>query len=223
MSTEAWHPLQLTIVGLPTNASPFADFFGEKGLSKVAVRRKFCRKVSQLGLDSAILNKSKVAGGRQPQSRHAVKFMSSGRGAVALFLLSVAAGCSDPGRSNKAEQESALKPIARFYGVYVNLHQGKPPRGENEFKAFLKEAKNAEMLKAQYEITDIDKMLISPRDNKPFVIFYGAMSTSLGPGGAPVVGYEKEGVKGKRFVASAVGAVEEVDESTFRKMVSDAR
>jgi hypothetical protein len=145
------------------------------------------------------------------------------QGAVALALLCVVAGCGDPGRSNKAEQESALKPIAKFYGDYVRQHRGKPPADEAEFKAFLKEAKNADMLKAEFQITDIDKMLISPRDNKPFIIFYGTLSTFQGPGGAPVVGYEKEGVEGKRFVGSAVGAVEEVDEKRFRQMIPDAR
>jgi len=37
-----------------------------------------------------------------------------------------------------------------------------------------------------------------------------------------VVAYEQEGVNGKRFVASKMGAVEEVDEARFRKMVPSA-
>jgi len=137
----------------------------------------------------------------------------------AALLLCAVSGCYDRGRSNKAEQESPLKPIAIFYGDFLNQHQGKPPASEAEFKAFLKEAKNADRLKESFKITDIDKLLISPRDNQPYVIAYGTMSSSQGPGGAPVVVYEKEGLKGKRFVASALGGVVEVDEAEFRKMI----
>lgn len=142
---------------------------------------------------------------------------------IAVVLLGAVAGCGGGGRSNQEQEASPLKPIAKFYGDYVNQHQGRPPRGEAEFKAFLKESKNAEVLKAEFKFTDIDKLLISPRDNKPYVIYYGKMSTSTGPGGAPVVAYEKEGSGGKRFVASALGAVEEVDEARFRKMIPDAK
>ena len=141
----------------------------------------------------------------------------------AVLLLCVVAGCYDRGRSNKAEQESPLKPIAIFYGDFLHQYQGKPPASEAEFKAFLKEAKNAARLKETFKITDIDKLLISPRDNKPYVITYGTMSTNQGPGGVPVVAYEMDGLKGKRFVASALGGVVEVDEAEFRKMIPESR
>ena len=146
------------------------------------------------------------------------------RGAfVALLLLGAVSGCSGRGRSNQAEETSSLKPIAKFYGNYVNKHRGQPPKDEAEFKAFLREAANAEQLKADFKITEIDKMFISSRDNKPYIIYYGLIPKSSGPAGAPVVAYEQEGVGGKRFVASAVGSVQEVDETGFRKMVPDAK
>jgi hypothetical protein len=37
------------------------------------------------------------------------------------------------------------------------------------------------------------------------------------------VAYEQEGVDGKRYVATVVGAVEEVDEARFRELVPDAK
>lgn len=154
---------------------------------------------------------------------HVVKIPLDPILAIIVVLLGVVAGCSDPGRSNKVEQESPLKRLAIFYGSYLSQHQGKPPGGESEFKAFLKEAANADMLKAQFQITDIDTLFISPRDNKPYVVYYSISSNSQGPGGAPVVAYEKEGLNGKRFVASALGAVVELDENAFRAMVQDAR
>ena len=145
-------------------------------------------------------------------------------GAFALFLLVLLTGCSGSrGLPNKAQEESPLKPVAMYYGEYIKQHRGQPPASEVEFKAFLKDPKIADRLKEEFQITDIDKMLVSPRDNKPFFIYYGAASKNSGPGGAPVVGYEQEGVGGKRIVASALPAMAEVDEAEFRKMVPDGK
>ena len=140
---------------------------------------------------------------------------------MAIVLLGAVVGCGGGGRSNKAEQESSLKPLAIFYGSYINQHQGRPPSGESELKAFLKEAANADMLRAQFQITDIERLLISPRDNKPYVVYYGSMLIGQGSGGAPVMAYEKEGVKGKRVVASGMGAVVEVEDAELCKMVRE--
>lgn len=142
---------------------------------------------------------------------------------MALALLCAIAGCGNPGRTNKQEEESSLKPLAKFYGDFVNQHRGKPPADEDEFKTFLKEASNTNLLKAEFQITDIDKLFISPRDNQPYVIYYKTISQSQGPGGAPVVAYEKTGVNGKRFVASVLGGVVQLDDSAFSSMVKDPR
>ena len=146
------------------------------------------------------------------------------QGAFALMLLTYLAGCSGSrGRPNKAEEASSLKPIAMYYGEYVKQHRGQPPARGAEFKGFLEGPQVDDRLQAEFEITDIDKMLVSPRDNKPYFIYYGAMSKNSGPGGAPVVGYEQIGAEGKRFVASGLPAVAEVDEAAFRKMIPDAK
>ncbi|MGI8978148.1 MAG: hypothetical protein ACR2FY_02870 [Pirellulaceae bacterium] len=150
-----------------------------------------------------------------------MQFANNTKEVITLALFCAVSGCGGRGRSNQQLEASPLKPLVKFYGDYVNQHQGRPPAGEAEFKAFLKESKNADWLKAEFKIADIDKLLISPRDNKPYVIYYGTKSKNIGPGGASVVAYEKEGLGGKRFVASALGAVEEVDEAAFRKMVPD--
>lgn len=138
---------------------------------------------------------------------------------IALLVVFLTGGCSDPGRPNQAEESSSLKPLATFYGKFVNQHGGKAPGSEAEFKAFLKEPKNAESLRLEFQVADIDAMFVSPRDNQPYVVTYGTLAGPPGPGGAPVVAHEKTGVEGRRFVASALGAVEDVDEARFRAMV----
>ena len=41
--------------------------------------------------------------------------------------------------------------------------------------------------------------------------------------GQPVIAYEQEGVGGKRFIASSLGAVDEVDEATLAQLVPGAK
>lgn len=137
---------------------------------------------------------------------------------VAGFLFA-SLGCGPVGNPNREQEESGLKPIALFYAQFIPQHQGKPPKNEAEFKAFLKEPKNAERLQKEFHVTDIDAMFISKRDHKQYIVIYGPTSGE-GPAGQPVVAYEQEGVDGKRFVASKLGAVEEVDDFAFAKMVS---
>lgn len=134
-------------------------------------------------------------------------------GLVLMPLLAIL-GCSDaPAR---AKEESNLKPIAVFYGRYKSRHRGQPPANEAEFKAFLK-SQSADL--ASLFKTDPEKVLVSPRDGKPVVILYGPVKGPAGPGGSPVVVYEQEGQGGKRFVASELGAVEEVDQARFDQLV----
>ena len=145
--------------------------------------------------------------------------------AQCLLILGVVLACLGCGGSgseaSRAREESGLKPLAIFYGRFVPQHQGQPPKDEAEFKAYLKEPRNLEELQKIFNVPDVDAMFVSSRDKKPYMVIYGPTSGE-GPAGQPVVAYEQEGMNGKRFVASKMGAVEEVDEARFRKMVPSA-
>jgi hypothetical protein len=144
--------------------------------------------------------------------------------ALCLLILGVVLtclGCGPVGEPNRAQEESGLKPLGIFYGRFVPQHQGQPPKDEAEFKAYLKEPRNLEELKKVFNVPDVDAMFVSNRDKKPYIVIYGPTSGE-GPAGQPVIAYEQEGMNGKRFVASKMGAVEEVDEARFRKMVPSA-
>ncbi|MCU0877742.1 MAG: hypothetical protein MUF06_08175 [Pirellulaceae bacterium] len=137
----------------------------------------------------------------------------------ALAAVALAAGCGNP--EKVAQESSNLKPLVVLYGQFIGQHRGKPPADEAEFKAFVQKV-DPERLKS-FQVTDVDSMFISSRDNQPYVVRYGKLEGPAGPAGQPVVAYEQTGVDGKRYVASAIGAIEEVDEETFRKMVPDAK
>ncbi|MFO0816875.1 MAG: hypothetical protein U1A77_02960 [Pirellulales bacterium] len=135
---------------------------------------------------------------------------------AAMFL----SGCG--GTAEKAAQEASnLKPLMVLYGQYIGMHRGQPPASEAEFKAYIKSVK-PEVLKS-LGAENPDSLFTSSRDQKPYVIIYGPASGPPGPAGQPVVAYEQEGVGGKRYVASTLGAIEEVDETRFRELVPNAK
>ena len=145
--------------------------------------------------------------------------MDSTRGlATRGFLIAVlVAGCSHD-TSGVARQESNLKKLALFFGQYQGQHRGAWAADEKSLKDFIRAQEM--MLKSQ-EITDVDGLFVSERDHQPYVILYGGELGTDGPGGSPVVAYEKQGVAGKRYVASSLGAVEEVDDQLLRQWVKN--
>lgn len=129
------------------------------------------------------------------------------------------AGCGGSA-AQKAEEASTLKPLMVLYGRYVGQHRGKPPADEAEFRKYV-EAQSPQDL-ANIGVTDPAKLWVSSRDSQPYVIRYGAVTGPPGPAGMPVVAYEAKGSGGKRYVASSLGAVDEVDEARFRELVPGA-
>jgi len=137
--------------------------------------------------------------------------------AATASLLAVGCGIN----AQKAEQETSnLKPLMVLYGRYIGQHRGQPPPNEAAFKDFVKSAGTAELPGGA---KDMDALFTSTRDKQPYVIIYGPSKGSTGPGGQPVVAYEQAGVNGRRYVASMLGAIEEVDEGKFRELVPDAK
>jgi len=131
----------------------------------------------------------------------------------------LAIGCSTQ-RESQDREESNLKPLAIFYGQFTGQHQGQPPASEAEFKEFVRSLPSGDL--ASFNVSDAESLFTSSRDGEPYVIVYGAPSGPPGPGGSPVIAYEQTGKGGKRFVASSMGAVEEVDEARFKELVPNA-
>lgn len=132
-------------------------------------------------------------------------------------LLLLGCGTEAPKRESEA---STLKPLMVLYGQFLGRNRGKPPANEAEFKKHVESAGKATL--ESFGITDLESLFISSRDHKPYVILYGPISGPPGPGNQPVVAYEAEGIGGRRYVATSVGAVEEVDDTRFRQLVPSA-
>jgi len=130
-------------------------------------------------------------------------------------------GCSSH-QANLEQEQSNLKPLATLYGRFIGQHRGQPPANETQFKQFINSG--GKDLLSSFNVSSADELFVSSRDGKPYVVLYGpeAAKGPPGPAGSPVVAYEQEGVGGKRFVASSMGAVEEVDEARFKQLVPGA-
>lgn len=137
---------------------------------------------------------------------------------VLMLLVIASVGCGGTQSASQETESSNLKPLAVFYGRYVAQHRGQPPANEAEFKKFLSSLPPEEL--QQFAVDSVESLLVSSRDGQPYVVVYGKPTgPPLGPGGMPIIAYEQTGVNGKRFVASSIGGIEEVDAARFQELV----
>ncbi|MBN2022412.1 MAG: hypothetical protein JW809_06415 [Pirellulales bacterium] len=150
--------------------------------------------------------------------------------AVVAVLVALAgawslAGCSRESQGKNVTRDPAqVATLAKLYGDYRKAHGGKAPPDEAAFKAFVKEAvaKGTASPPGAKPVSDPEALFVSEGDGQPLVILYGPGALDgpkEGPGGMPVVMYEQEGVGGKRFVASPMGLVNEVNQERFEQLV----
>jgi hypothetical protein len=124
--------------------------------------------------------------------------------------------------------QAHLQALAVLFMQYTGENKGKTPPDEATFKKFI-----SGLPKERLMGNTVEEIFVSPRDSQPYVVLYGA-ATSSGVGGPPmpgsppgapgssgpsIVAHEKTGAGGKRFVATSLGGVEEVDEAKFQSML----
>lgn len=135
---------------------------------------------------------------RQPRMR---------RAAVCLLGWLVLAGCSST-PPVQVENSENLNKVAQAYREATQKLRH-PPKNEAELRPFLEKH------------GDPDALLRSPNDGQPFVIIWGTdpnAERTLKPG---VIGYEKQGTHGRRFVFTAMGVMvmgdDDFEEANFPK------
>jgi len=120
---------------------------------------------------------------------------------IGLLLIILVSGCS--GDSDEVTPEAEVgenfSTIADAYLLATEKNR-QPPKGPEELKPFLPQD------------VDQDTLFRSVRDGEPFVIIWGTdphEGMDLNP---LVIGYEKEGEGGDRFVFTVVGVMQMTDE-----------
>ena len=132
-------------------------------------------------------------------------------------------GCGSD-RQSVEDTNARIGVLGRLYGEYAARLGRGTPANEAGFKDYLK-ALPAGQRKA-LGLEDLEAAFISPRDGKPYVVLYGNRGDSLqrraGLHGQPIVIYEQKGMEGNRLVATAAGAMGELSEAEFKKLVPQA-
>lgn len=127
-------------------------------------------------------------------------------------LLGVVFGCGQPPSVVETELPEAqvrLMSIKNAYTAFTE-QRGRPPRNEKELQRQLADDSSPEVL-------------TSPRDGQPFKVCYGA--TLFGdlawasPDSIPALAFEQQGADGTKWVLTIPGAILEVPDDEFAKVV----
>lgn len=111
---------------------------------------------------------------------------------------------------------SNVKRLATMYSIFQTQHGFRGPNDEAALRQFIGQQDPQRMKVAGIDISDVDSLFISERDNKPFNIRYGVNTVMRGPA-MPVV-FESEGVEGKRQVGFTNGPMREVDSAEYEEL-----
>lgn len=127
-----------------------------------------------------------------------------------LSLLLLAAGfvcCTGCGGGiAPAADSDHIKTLTDLYISYMAANGRRPPPNEAALKEYLQKLPDDSPTKKK--VTDVDSVFVSPRDGQPYAVVY---AKDPKPQGGIIV-YEKQGSEGKRFVGTAMGAVQEMEE-----------
>lgn len=149
---------------------------------------------------------------------------------VAVATSCLTSGCGS-GQGTESPVEHNIRSLAVLVGRYRGANRGNPPANPEALKAFLKTKGFGEsaLKSLGLKAAELDSLFQSPRDGKPFIYRAPKGGTGVpampGPDGKQrktVVFHETDGVNGSRWVAYDLGAIELVDEDTFKKMISGA-
>lgn len=141
----------------------------------------------------------------------------------ALLAICLGSLACTPADKPQGQSEKNLQGLAVFYGRFVSQNKGVGPPNEEAFKKFIRGMRPAEYENFGIDLANLDALFTSPRDNQPYGIAWGMRGAMPGPDGAGMVIWEQTGVNGKRFVADAVGKIEEVDEATWNQRLPKSK
>jgi hypothetical protein len=144
-----------------------------------------------------------------------------GKCRLGLVVLISLAGCSHA--ASTTDQKTGVdyklvSAMANLYNSYLGEHNGQAPKDEQSFRQFL-QTKDEVLTK---EGLTVDKMFVSPRNDKPLKWVYGKppAASSLG---ITVIGYEAEPTDGQRMIFGARGEYQLIDEAKFHSALPNAK
>jgi hypothetical protein len=144
---------------------------------------------------------------------------------LVLASLLLQAGCSGKSAPPPSEEEVNLKKLAILIGQFRAHNRGALPTDPAQVKAFAAQMPADRLQGWHIDPGNLDALLISSRDLKPFVFRAPAAGGGPPTPGGPqrVMVYEQVGKDGKRMVAYETCQVAELDEAKFKELVPEAR
>lgn len=133
--------------------------------------------------------------------------------AVGLFWFAAVGGCGGAPSTEKMVRDANQSNIQRLTNLYTRHQMQKGsqgPRNEGEFKKFIESVDQSTLEQMGVDLTKMDSLFISERDQQPFDIRYGVRASFRGD----MVGliFESEGVEGVRQVGFSTIAVRDIDD-----------
>ncbi|HUE74233.1 MAG TPA: hypothetical protein VMP01_25355 [Pirellulaceae bacterium] len=126
------------------------------------------------------------------------------------FLL----GCGPPPEVPDPDVKQNLRSLLEVYQMYTN-EKGAAPPNEQALRSYV-EGLPADKKAGIFLPEDLNRLFVSVRDGKNFVITWGRVPD---PAGEPAgLAWEQTAQNGKRFVALTMGYVEEYDEESFQSL-----
>ncbi|MDA8563839.1 hypothetical protein N9L06_05240 [Mariniblastus sp.] len=144
------------------------------------------------------------------------KFQTSVLILIGMFVISGCGNGVNPKSLIANANDSNVKRLATMYSIFQTHHRFRGPKDEAALKQFIGQQDPKRMQVAGMDISDVDGLFISERDNQPFKIRYGVNTVIRGPA-MPVI-FEAEGVDGKRQVGFTNGPMQEVDNTDYEKL-----
>jgi hypothetical protein len=148
--------------------------------------------------------------------------MFSKSSCLMLFFVAALAplgGCAQNSSSHAAvaaANDSNIKRLANLYQSFASRHGWRGPKDEAEFKEFVRGFPPHRLEMMGVDVDQIDAIFVSERDGQPLVVKY-EIESGLGAS-IPIV-FEQQGQDGKRMVGLTNGAVQEADETEYKKLL----
>lgn len=127
---------------------------------------------------------------------------------LTLPLVLLTLGCSNPADSKIRElNATSIQRLANTYTFYQARNSYKGPKDEEALREFIASPQNQKGFeRAGIDVSDVDALFISPRDEEPFKIKYGMAGSTLGFKDAII--FESVGVEDEIMVGFGGGRTE---------------
>jgi hypothetical protein len=142
-------------------------------------------------------------------------------GFVFTALIAALIGCSKGPSADAMFAENSdinIKRLAWLYGVFQVNHNWNGPKDEAEFRKFIESQNPKRLSKIGIEMSSLENLFVSERDNQPFKIRWQVLGSPRGPE-KPVI-FEAAGVDGKFQIGFTGNKLVEVEQSEYDRLWS---